>query len=66
MVAAARAHQDYIAGETLATEIGYESLPDASDTGDDGEAGGQAAARHDGAQPVTIDGRALKIGVAVA
>jgi isoleucyl-tRNA synthetase len=46
LVAAARAYQDYIAGETLATRIGYESL--------------------DGALPVTIDGRPLKIGVAVA
>jgi isoleucyl-tRNA synthetase len=46
LIGAARAHQDYIAGETLALEVGYESL--------------------DGAEPVTIDGLALKIGVAVA
>jgi isoleucyl-tRNA synthetase len=46
LLGAARSYQDYIAGETLATEVGYENL--------------------DGAQPVSIDGRALKIGVAVA
>jgi isoleucyl-tRNA synthetase len=46
LVAAARAHQDYIAGETLATDVAYESL--------------------DGAAPVSIDGRPLKVGVAVA
>jgi isoleucyl-tRNA synthetase len=28
LVAAARAHQDYIAGETLATEVSYESFDD--------------------------------------
>ena len=46
LVAAARSHQDYIAGETLAVAVGYEGL--------------------DGAEPVTIDGLALKIGVALA
>jgi isoleucyl-tRNA synthetase len=46
LVSAARTHEAYIAGETLATEVGYESL--------------------DGTEPVTIDGRPLKIGVAVA
>jgi isoleucyl-tRNA synthetase len=46
LLGAAKAHQSYIAGETLATEVGYESL--------------------DGAEPVNIDGRPLKIGVAVA
>ena len=46
LVAAARAHQGYIAGETLATEVGYEDL--------------------DGAEPIMIDGRPLKIGVALA
>src|SRR5581483_6153804 len=45
LLAAARTHQGYIAGETLATTVGYESL--------------------DGAEPVMIDGRPLKIGVAV-
>jgi isoleucyl-tRNA synthetase len=46
LISAARQYQRYIAGETLATEVGYESL--------------------DGAAPVTIDGRPLKIGVALA
>jgi isoleucyl-tRNA synthetase len=46
LVGAARAHERYIAGETLATAVSYESL--------------------DGAQPVTIDGRPLKVGVALA
>jgi isoleucyl-tRNA synthetase len=46
LVGAARAYQDYIAGETLATEVSYESL--------------------DGAEPVRIDGRELRVGVALA
>jgi isoleucyl-tRNA synthetase len=46
LLGAARTHQAYIAGETLATQIAYESL--------------------DGVAPVTIDGRSLKIGVALA
>jgi len=46
LLAAARAHQPYIAAETLAREVSYQSL--------------------DGAQPVRIDGRELRIGVAVA
>jgi isoleucyl-tRNA synthetase len=48
LVAAARAHRDYVAGETLAVEVGYESLDD------------------DDLEPVTIDGRQLWIGVALA
>ncbi len=44
---AARAHQDYVAGETLALQVGYESLD------------GSVA-------PVTIDGRELRVGVALA
>jgi isoleucyl-tRNA synthetase len=46
LIGAARAHQAYIAGETLAVVVGYESL--------------------DGAQPVTVDGRELRVGVAQA
>ncbi len=46
LIDAARAYQDYIAGETLATSVTYESL--------------------DGAEPVQIDGRDLRIGVAVS
>ncbi len=46
LVGAARAFEDYIAGETLATSVSYESL--------------------DGAEPVRIDGRELRVGVALA
>ncbi len=46
LIDAARAHQDYIAGETLALRVSYEGL--------------------DGAAPVTIDGRELRVGVALA
>jgi isoleucyl-tRNA synthetase len=46
LLGAARRHQEYIAGETLAVEVSYESL--------------------DGAQPVKIDGRELRVGVALA
>jgi isoleucyl-tRNA synthetase len=46
LVGAARVHQDYIAGETLATDVSYEAL--------------------NGAAPVKIDGRELKVGVALA
>jgi isoleucyl-tRNA synthetase len=44
LLAAARAHERYIAAEVLATEVAYDGL--------------------DGAEPVTIDGARLKIGVA--
>ena len=47
LLAAARAHDAYIAGETLATRISYEPL--------DGEL-----------PPVGIDGRELRVGVALA
>jgi isoleucyl-tRNA synthetase len=46
LLRAARAHEAYVAGETLATRVSYESL--------------------DGAAPVMIDERPLKIGVALA
>ena len=46
LIGAAHAHEDYIAGETLATEVSYESL--------------------NGAAPVEIDGRELRVGVALA
>jgi isoleucyl-tRNA synthetase len=46
LVGAARAHETYVAGETLATQVSYESL--------------------DGVPPVMIDGRELKVGVALA
>ena len=45
LIAAARAHEPYIAGETLATNVSYESL--------------------DSADPVTIDGRKLRVAVAL-
>jgi len=47
LIAAARAHQEYIAGETLAVQVSYESLD------------GSTA-------PVDIDGRELRVGVALA
>jgi len=47
LIAAARAHQDYIAGETLALQVSYESLD------------GSIA-------PVDIDGRELRVLVALA
>ena len=47
LVAAARRHEGYIAGETLATAVGYEST--------DGSG-----------EPVAIDGRPLRVGVALA
>jgi isoleucyl-tRNA synthetase len=46
LIEAARAHEPYIAGETLAVEVSYESL--------------------NGAAPVKIDGRELRVGVALA
>jgi isoleucyl-tRNA synthetase len=46
LVAAARAHEEYLAAETLAVLVSYESL--------------------DGAEPVTVDGRPLRVGVALA
>ena len=46
LLSAARAHEAYLAGETLATRVGYESL--------------------NGVEPVMIDARPLKIGVALA
>jgi isoleucyl-tRNA synthetase len=46
LLEAARVHERYIAGETLATAVSYESL--------------------DGSEPTIIDGRELKVGVALA
>jgi isoleucyl-tRNA synthetase len=46
LLGAARTHERYIAGETLAVRVSYEFL--------------------DGAEPVSIDGRPLKVGVAIA
>jgi isoleucyl-tRNA synthetase len=53
---AARTHQDYIAGETLATRVDYADHPDDSGAGHNGE----------GATPVMIDGAALMVRVAPA
>ncbi len=47
LVAAAREHEDYIAGETLAVQVSYESLDGAG-------------------EPVSIDGRELRVAVALA
>jgi isoleucyl-tRNA synthetase len=46
LIGAARAYQDYIAGETLAVQVSYERL--------------------DGVAPVVIDGRELRVAVALA
>ena len=46
LVGAARAYEDYVAGETLATSVSYDSL--------------------DRAKPVRIEGRELRVGVALA
>ncbi len=46
LLAAAKTHQDYIAGETLAVQVSYESL--------------------DGAEAFRVEGRELRIGVALA
>ena len=46
LIAAAQTHESWIAGEVLATRVGYESL--------------------NGFAPVTIDGRELRISVAIA
>jgi isoleucyl-tRNA synthetase len=46
LLGAAQAHESYVAGETLATQVSYESL--------------------NGVEPVKIDDRLLKIGVALA
>jgi isoleucyl-tRNA synthetase len=46
LLGAAREHERYIAGETLAVQVSYESL--------------------NGAAPVKIDGRELRVGVALA
>jgi isoleucyl-tRNA synthetase len=46
LVGAARAHENWVAGETLAVEVSYETL--------------------DGAEPVRIDGRELRVGVTLA
>jgi isoleucyl-tRNA synthetase len=51
LLAAARIHQDYIAAEVLATSVAYSDRPD------------ESGAEPDGADPVTIDGAALKIGL---
>jgi isoleucyl-tRNA synthetase len=64
LIGAARAHEGYIAGETLAVEVSYESLPDGSRAAQSGEAGSRAGERE--GQPVRIDGRELRVGVALA
>ncbi|MBV9798001.1 MAG: class I tRNA ligase family protein, partial [Solirubrobacterales bacterium] len=47
LVSAAREHEDYIAGETLAVQVSYDSLDGAG-------------------EPVSIDGRELRVAVALA
>ncbi len=66
ILAAARAHTAYIAGEVLATEVSYASQPDDSRAARSSEAGSQAGGKREGAEPVTIDGLRLRMGVAPA
>jgi isoleucyl-tRNA synthetase len=66
LIGAARTHEAYIAGETLAKQVSYGSQPDGSRAARSGEAGCRAGGMREGAAPVTIDGRALKIGVALS
>jgi len=66
LVGAARAYQDYIAGETLATQVSYESQQDDSRTAQSSEAGSRARGTREGAEPVRIDGRELRVAVALA
>jgi isoleucyl-tRNA synthetase len=49
LIGAAQTHEDYIAGETLAVGVSYESPAD-----------------DDGVEPITVDGLALLVGVALA
>jgi isoleucyl-tRNA synthetase len=63
---AARVHQEYIAGEVLATSVVFGDQPDGSGAAHEGEAGSRAGGIPDGAAPVMIDGAPLKIGVALA
>jgi isoleucyl-tRNA synthetase len=66
LIGAARTHERYIAGETLAVRVSYESSPDESRAAHSGEAGCRAGGMRDGAEPISIDGRPLKVGVALA
>jgi isoleucyl-tRNA synthetase len=66
LVAAARAYESYVSGETLATRISYESSPDGSTAAQSREAGRRAGGMGEGAEPVMIDNRPLRIGVALA
>ncbi len=70
LVEAARAHERYIAGETLAVEVSYESQPDGSRAARSSESGRRAGRGPEGererAEPVRIDGRELRVGVALA
>ena len=66
LLEAARAYQEYIAGETLATTVSYESQPDDSGAAQSSEAGGRAGRMPEGAAPVDIEGRELRIGVLLA
>jgi len=61
---AARTHETYVAGETLATRVDYGVPPDGSRAARSGEAGSRAGGRREGASAVVIDDAPLKIGVA--
>ncbi len=65
LLTAARAHERYIAGETLAVQVSYES-PDESRGAQLSEAGCRAGGMRDGSvAPVSIDGRELRVAVAL-
>jgi isoleucyl-tRNA synthetase len=66
LIEAAHQHQDYIASETLATAVSYESQPDGSGAAQSGEAGREASREPKAAAPIDVDGRQLRIGVALA
>ena len=63
---AVRSHHDYVAGETLAVSVDYESPPDGAGAVRSGEAGRGCNGALEGVEPVTIDGLALKIAIALA
>jgi isoleucyl-tRNA synthetase len=66
LVEAARRRQDYIAAETLAVQVSCEPQPDGTGAGRSVKTAGARGRAPDGTAPVRIDGRELRIAVAVA
>jgi isoleucyl-tRNA synthetase len=64
LLAAARTHERYIAGEVLATSVSYGEQLDDSPAARSGEAESRAGGIGEGAPPVMIDGAPLQIAVA--